>query len=105
MQDLKRQRVQTVRLACALLLLGVSFAVALPPQDSVPAPEWAVAVLPDGKELSLEIAGDKATRQRGYMFREQVADNEGMLFLFGRDGRHIITTRCISSRCSKQISS
>jgi uncharacterized membrane protein (UPF0127 family) len=45
-------------------------------------PKWAVAVFPSGAEFSLEIAADDRTRALGYMFRERVAANEGMLFVF-----------------------
>ena len=57
---------------------------------SAPAavPSWAVAVLPSGHEFTLEIAADEASRERGYMAREQVGAREGMLFIFPEDGRH-----------------
>ena len=44
--------------------------------------DWAVAILPSGAEFRLEIAADPVARARGYMFREEVADDEGMLFVF-----------------------
>lgn len=49
---------------------------------------WATAVFPSGQEFRLEIARTPVERARGYMFREQVADEEGMLFLFPEDGLH-----------------
>lgn len=52
------------------------------------APDWAIAVLPVGSEFSLEVAADPAARQRGYMFREAVAQHEGMIFVFDEMGRH-----------------
>ena len=52
------------------------------------APEWAVAVFPSGEEFSLEIAADPQSRAYGYMYREKVAPNEGMLFIFDRAGAH-----------------
>ena len=51
-------------------------------------PEWAVAVFPSGAEFSLEIAASDRERQLGYMFREEVPDHEGMLFLFDAAERH-----------------
>jgi uncharacterized membrane protein (UPF0127 family) len=57
------------------------------------APGWAVAVLPSGTELSIEIAADDAARQRGYMFRESVGPREGMLFVFDAPGQHAIWMR------------
>jgi len=50
--------------------------------------EKPVAVLPSGTEYRLEIAADDVTRARGYMFREFVGPNEGMLFVFDQPGRH-----------------
>ena len=51
-------------------------------------PEWAVAVFPSGEEFSLEIAADPEARAYGYMYREKVAPNEGMLFIFDESGPH-----------------
>lgn len=49
---------------------------------------WAVAVWPSGKEFSLEIADTDEARARGYMFREKVGPDEGMLFVFDRAAPH-----------------
>ena len=49
-------------------------------------PEWAVAVFPSGEEFSLEIAADEASRGYGYMYREKIGSNEGMLFIFEQSG-------------------
>jgi uncharacterized membrane protein (UPF0127 family) len=51
---------------------------------------WAVAVSPNGVEFALELADSPEERRVGYMFREEVGPNEGMLFLFERDERHSI---------------
>jgi uncharacterized protein len=59
----------------------------------------AMAALPRGKvrvadafggakEVSIEIAQDDESRQKGLMFRERLADTEGMLFIFEREDRH-----------------
>ena len=60
------------------------------PAVALDVPEWAVAVFPSGAEFSLEIAATDRQRQRGYMFREEVAAHEGMLFLFDATERHSI---------------
>ena len=73
-----------LRFTIAILLFSVLPAVA---SD---APAWAVAVFPSGAEFSLEIAATDRERQLGYMFREDVPANEGMLFLFGETERHSI---------------
>ena len=46
---------------------------------------WALAVLPSGAEITLEIAADPQSRWRGYRYREHVAADEGMLFIFSRE--------------------
>lgn len=51
-------------------------------------PEWAVAVFPSGTEFNLEIAAEPGKRALGYMFRERVGPNEGMLFIFDAADRH-----------------
>jgi len=52
------------------------------------APKWAVAVFPSGEEFSMEIAADDDSRAHGYMFRETIDPNEGMLFIFDRSGTY-----------------
>jgi uncharacterized membrane protein (UPF0127 family) len=56
-------------------------------------PDWAVAVFPSGAEFSLEIAATPQQRQLGYMHREKIPANEGMLFLFDEPQRHGIWMR------------
>lgn len=41
---------------------------------------------PGGTKVIVEIADTEATRQRGLMFREQLGENEGMIFVFDRLG-------------------
>lgn len=53
-------------------------------------PDPPAAVFPSGAVFRLEIADDFESRMRGYMFREHVAHDEGMLFLFEEPGRHSI---------------
>lgn len=45
-------------------------------------------MLPSGRALDVEIADTFFEIQRGYMFREKISDNEGMLFLFPSSGFH-----------------
>ncbi len=44
------------------------------------------AVFPDGTVVSVEIADTEPVRQRGLMFRQQLAPNEGMIFVFPESG-------------------
>ncbi len=68
--------------ACAALALAATLAGGAEPRSG-----WAVAVFPDGAEIKLEIAADPASRARGYMFRERVAPDEGMIFVFEESRR------------------
>ncbi len=69
---------------CAVLL----FAFFAQPLFGADVPQWAVAIFPSGAEFSLEIAATDGQRRLGYMFREEVPADEGMLFLFGATDRH-----------------
>jgi uncharacterized membrane protein (UPF0127 family) len=39
-------------------------------------------ILPDGKEIRIEVASNDDTRARGLMFRDSLDPDRGMLFLF-----------------------
>lgn len=39
-------------------------------------------VMVEGKRFSVEVANDNATRAQGLMFRDQMPDDHGMLFIF-----------------------
>lgn len=65
---------------CAVLLLAVA-------QAEAPL-RTAIAVLPSGKEVVVEVAADPVSRQRGLMFRERLAPDRGMLFVFEEADRH-----------------
>ena len=41
-----------------------------------------------GHTVKVEVANDDAARQTGLMFRDDMADNHGMLFVYERPGRH-----------------
>ena len=69
-----------VRIAalCVLGLGGAGCAVAAP---------RPVAIFPSGAEFRLEIAADPESQRRGYMFRERVPPDEGMLFVYRESGQ------------------
>jgi len=48
----------------------------------------ARATFGDGAVVSLEIADTEPKRQRGLMFREKLAEDEGMLFVFEQSGEY-----------------
>jgi uncharacterized membrane protein (UPF0127 family) len=54
--------------------------------------QWAVprgeVVFPDATRVSVEIADTPALRERGLMFRRQMARNEGMVFVFDDADSH-----------------
>lgn len=47
-----------------------------------------VVVFPDRTKVTVEIADTDAKRQRGLMFREQMASGDGMIFLFDQPGNY-----------------
>ena len=69
-------------LLATLAVIGGSVARAGAP------PQWAVGILPSGREFALEVAADAASRARGYMGRTAVGPREGMLFVFEDDALH-----------------
>jgi uncharacterized membrane protein (UPF0127 family) len=45
-------------------------------------------VLPDNYAVTVEVASDDETRQQGLMYRDQLAENRGMIFLFTQAGEY-----------------
>lgn len=45
-------------------------------------------VFPDGFAVSVEVAANDETRQQGLMYRDQLAENRGMIFLFAQPGEY-----------------
>jgi uncharacterized membrane protein (UPF0127 family) len=72
----------------ALPYVFAGWIAAYPASAAAKAPQWAVAVLPNGHEFSLEVAADDVRRQRGYMGREKIGSREGMIFVFDADDTH-----------------
>jgi len=60
---------------------------ATPPAPTAGNPA-AEVTLPSGRTLAVEVAETPLARQRGYMFRERVTDQEGMVFLMGEMDFH-----------------
>lgn len=77
-----------------LLLFGVLMGLEVAAVQTRPTEfHWARVVLPGGVELKLEMAVTVEQRMLGYMHREHVADDEGMLFLFDSVAIHGIWMR------------
>ncbi len=75
-----------VRCGMAWALSGVL--LCLPAGAEISFPEAATAILPSGDEFLLELAVTPEQQRFGYMEREKVGKNQGMLFLFGVEGYH-----------------
>jgi len=51
-------------------------------------PKYVKIVLPDGFSVTAELAVTDEERQQGLMFREKMAENQGMLFIFEAEEAH-----------------
>jgi len=61
------------------------------PQRSAPPPADAAApriILPDHSAVIVEVASDDATREQGLMYRDHLAEDRGMIFLFPQAGEY-----------------
>ena len=70
-------------IALALVVGGTSLVAG----DPTPA-RFGRVVTERGAELAVEIAESPAQRERGYMFRNRVGPEDGMLFLFEEEDTH-----------------
>ncbi|MDH5263715.1 MAG: DUF192 domain-containing protein [Betaproteobacteria bacterium] len=73
-----------MRAAAALAAALLAFAPLARAQGALPVTRVAVA----GHELRVEIASNDAQRTRGLMYRDRLAKNDGMLFVFDDPGYH-----------------
>ena len=53
-----------------------------------PAASEARIILPDKSPIIVEVASDDATREQGLMYRDHLADDRGMIFLFTQAGEY-----------------
>jgi uncharacterized membrane protein (UPF0127 family) len=67
----------------ALLMTWVSCAQTPPPPMTSAGPR---ITLPDGSTVAAEIAANDETRAQGLMYRDQLREGTGMLFLFAATG-------------------
>jgi hypothetical protein len=68
---------------CPLLVVMTVGALHVAAQSRVPRGR---AIFPDGTSVSVEIADTDPVRERGLMFRQELAPNEGMVFVFPAAG-------------------
>ena len=74
-----------------LLILTACMQSATPPTTThapQPASHDPRVILPDGTAIQVEIASDDATRAQGLMFRDQLAADRGMIFLFNQTNNY-----------------
>ena len=71
-----------------LLCFAVVLAVACegPATRAQSALPRGLVILPDGTEVAVEIAATDPARMRGLMFRQSLAEGEGMIFVFPKAG-------------------
>ncbi len=74
-------------LACVAVLAAISSS-APAAQAAGDGARFGQVILPSGKKLQVEIADSPMRRQRGYMFRDAVGPEDGMLFVFEDDDFH-----------------
>lgn len=53
-----------------------------------PAESTPRIVLPNNAVITVEVASDDATREQGLMYRDQLAADRGMIFLFNQAGEY-----------------
>jgi uncharacterized membrane protein (UPF0127 family) len=67
-----------------------SLRVALPPSPLGEGPQTGLPTVelafPDGETIRVDVADDSAEREKGLMFRTELAPDYGMLFVFDREG-------------------
>ncbi len=73
------------------ILLMLAFACAQRTPAPSPATTTSAAsaqriILPDNFVVSVEVAADEELRSQGLMYRDQLAENRGMIFLFPQPG-------------------
>lgn len=73
-------------LAMAFLLFACSPSKPAPPPvaPAVQSAPVSRVIFPDNFAISVEIAADDPTREQGLMFRDHLADDKGMIFLFAK---------------------
>ena len=78
----------------SLLIVAIALActqqTSSPPSRPAPPPPAAQqaprVILPDNFAVQVEVAADDPTREQGLMFRDRLAEDRGMIFLFPKSG-------------------
>ena len=80
-----------ILLVCATSFLPASAAVTAPKEPVTSLP--AISLKVGAQTVHAEIAANDETRQKGMMFRDKMAKNEGMLFVFPEIAYHAMWMR------------
>jgi uncharacterized membrane protein (UPF0127 family) len=75
-------------LACAQRTPAPSPATTTTSTAAAPAADEPRIILPDHYAVTVEVASDDATREEGLMYRDHLADDRGMIFLFLQPGEY-----------------
>ncbi len=74
----------------APILIAMIFVLVACARPTAPAPPPQAAgprvIFPDGLAVHVEIASDDPTREQGLMYRDQLAPERGMIFIFPSSG-------------------
>jgi uncharacterized membrane protein (UPF0127 family) len=75
--------------------LVLMLALACTQRSAAPAPATTTAdaaapriILPDHSAIIVEVASDDPTREQGLMYRDHMAEDRGMIFLFAQAGEY-----------------
>jgi hypothetical protein len=72
-----------------MLALACTQRSAAPPPATTTADAAAPRIiLPDHSAVIVEVASDDPTREQGLMYRDHMAENRGMIFLFAQAGEY-----------------
>jgi len=80
----------------SLLIVAIALActqqTSSPPSRPAPPPPAAQqaprVILPDNFAVQVEVAADDPTREQGLMFRDRMAEDRGMIFIFPANGAY-----------------
>ena len=72
-----------------ILLIGCGMSAPQKTRSEQPAADKGPSIIfPDGHIVHVEVASDDPTRAQGLMYRDQLAPDRGMIFLFGTSGNY-----------------
>ena len=77
-----------IAMVAAIIFVACGVNSPPPPIPTQPAPAGPRIILPDGFAVNVEIAADDSTRAQGLMFRDHLANDRGMIFLFSQNGNY-----------------